>query len=148
MAGPLFTRGEVEFNRDLAWWLRDKYEYEVYNPQEHEDKFHHNPELERAVWQHLESVQTATVLLMNLDYEDLGAGVEAGYALAQNTTILYYWTDKRNNPLELGQSYMVTQNGMSHSVMDYCGGPVIPTAEDIAEATNIRFEQLESQGKL
>ena len=122
LAGPLFTRAEVDFNARLALCLRDK-GYEVFLPQEQEAQGSTPDaifEIDRA------GLDWADVVVANMDGADPDSGTcwECGYAFGRDKNVVLYRTDIREECPPLGP-YNLMMHQSSDAVLD-CKGQSVP----------------------
>jgi hypothetical protein len=108
LAGPLFTRGEVEFNADLAQRLRAG-GYCVYLPQQACAGL---TEPEALFGRCMEGLAGAGMVIVILDGTDADSGscFEMGYAYARQLPIIGVRTDFRGSGEHLGLNLMLTHS--------------------------------------
>ena len=93
MAGPLFTKGEIDFNVALKNELAS-FGHHIHLPQEHEPR----EKTARAIFEaDVEGIDWADLVLANMDGPDPDSGTcwECGYAYKKKPVIIYR-TDFRN----------------------------------------------------
>ncbi|MEB3830907.1 nucleoside 2-deoxyribosyltransferase [Phormidium sp. CCY1219] len=120
MAGPLFTKAEVNFNQNLADTLTEN-GYRIYLPQQ-ECAGVKAPEEQFAIC--IRGIDKARIILAILDGTDADSGTcfEMGYAHAKNIPIVGLRTDFRGSGEHLGINLMLS-NSCAHLLLTALNPP-------------------------
>lgn len=123
LAGPLFTKAELDFNRHLAYELR-ALTYDVFLPQEVEHP-KYTPDVIFAL--DVAGINTSEAIVANMDGADPDSGTcwECGYGYAKGMPIILYRTDVREEKAPLGP-YNLMMHQASDAVLD-CQGLSVAT---------------------
>lgn len=125
MAGPLFTRGEADFNAALASRLRG---HEVFLPQETEQR---NATAASIFLGDVAGIEWANVVVANMDGADPDSGTcwECGFAYKRKPVILYR-TDIREESPPFGP-YNLMMHAAADVVLDCKFKSLVQIAGDI-----------------
>jgi nucleoside 2-deoxyribosyltransferase len=108
LAGPLFTRAEINFNKELAELL-GKDQYRVLLPQEQCKGL----SVPKDIFDRCKAdIEQASLLIAILDGAEVDSGTafEVGYAYAQNIPVIGLRTDFRGAGEDQGLNIMLTQS--------------------------------------
>ena len=134
LAGPLFTRGERDFNLALKQALAVRLpQAELVLPQEQVDVL--LPDLKAVVAECFALVARCDVVLANLDGPDADSGtcVELGYGKALGKTIIGYRTDFRGGEVD-GVNAMLRHASDAYVQVPSPGASVEQVADAIVHA--------------
>jgi len=125
LAGPLFTAGEREFNRNLRDALV-QYGYDVWLPQEHEPRSRSAKDIFLT---DVEGLDSSEVVLANMDGPDPDSGTcwECGYAYKKKPIIVYR-TDFRKSGDTDSTAYNLMLTESANEVVD-----VSPNMDDLGK---------------
>jgi nucleoside 2-deoxyribosyltransferase len=125
LAGPLFTAGEREFNRNLRDAL-GQYGYNVWLPQEHEPRSRSAKDIFLT---DVEGLDSSDVVLANMDGPDPDSGTcwECGYAYKKKPIIVYR-TDFRKSGDTDSTAYNLMLTESANEVVD-----VSPDMDDLSK---------------
>lgn len=107
-AAPLFTRGEIDFNQNLATGLREQ-GYKIYLPQEACAGITEPEQLYATCIRGLDGAGMVLIILDGTD-ADSGSCFEMGYAFAKGLPIVGVRNDFRGSGEHMGLNLMLTHS--------------------------------------
>ena len=131
LAGPLFTAGEQEFNRQLCSALKNA-GHEVWLPQEHEPC----KRTARAIFEEdVGGIEWAEVLVASMDGPDPDSGTcwECGYAYRKKPIVLYRTDFRQAGDAEDTPFNLMLSQSADAVIVALCASPQ-QIAEQVSEA--------------